>query len=361
MLCMTVEETDFVQLPSPHQHAALVRELSADVQYRYRNAGDAVVLTSLHCAGNNIYRPRSIFTNHLTDSQPLLPRTHNHRPQRSSRHSPRIWQTAGMSDTDAHDHPPPYILEPQDASSGKPASFIFLHGYGDDAEGLPQGLAQQFQFYNKMPYLRWVLPNAAFNRETMNRAWYLPKALPNSLKPRVPGQQDDEEKWSEWGDLMDSSNADDEEGILNACRTVDELVQGELDRGVEPGRIVVGGFSQGCAVSLVWGLTGKRRKNVGGICCLSGYFPLASRIAELRKERGIEESDKGKDVQWFYIHGNKDVLVPTRLFTAGKEELGKWIDAPENLEEHLYDGMGHSTNNALLRDLLKFLSRVAPP
>lgn len=258
------------------------------------------------------------------------------------------------------DHPPPHILEAQDESSGRPASFIFLHGYGDDAEGLPQGLAQQFQFYNKMPYLRWVLPNAPFNRETMNRAWYLPKALPNPLKPRVPEQDDETDKEAALAKAAEEEDSDDEPGILVSCKVIDELVKGEIERGVEPGRIVVGGFSQGCAVSLVWGTTGQQRKSVGGVCCLSGYFPLASRIAGIREDNQIAKDDKGDNLQWYYIHGNKDILVPTRLFTQGKEELLKWVDE-QNLEEHLYDGLGHSTNNHLLRDLLKFLSRVVPP
>lgn len=243
---------------------------------------------------------------------------------------------------------PPYIVEPKDPSSGKPATFIFLHGYSDDAEGLPLGLAQQFQHYNKLPHLRWLLPNAPFNSTAMSRAWYLPKALPNSLKPRVPGE------------VVEDEGDDDEEGIMASVRVLDGYVKEEIERGVEPGRIVVGGFSQGCAVSLIWGLVGEQRKNVAGVMCLSGYFPLAGRVEELRKKWGIERGDKGGDMRWFYIHGNKDVLVPTSLFTRGKEELCKWIDEGK-LEEHLYEGMGHSTNNKLLRDMLGFLERVVPP
>jgi predicted esterase len=34
---------------------------------------------------------------------------------------------------------PPYLLEAIDPQAGKPATLIFLHGYGDDAEGLPLG------------------------------------------------------------------------------------------------------------------------------------------------------------------------------------------------------------------------------
>lgn len=248
------------------------------------------------------------------------------------------------------DDKPPYVLDAQDPSAGRPATFIFLHGYGDDAEGLPLGLAQQFQWYNKVPYLKWVLPNAPFNPASMSRAWYQPKALPSSLKPRVPGHEDEE---------LAGQEPDDEEGILRACDALDGYVAAEIEAGTPPERIVVGGFSQGCAISLVWGVTGKQRENVAGVACLSGYFPLAERIAGLRKERGFKDGEKGRK-QWFYIHGSKDALVPTSLFVRGKEDLGRWIESGD-LEEHLYEGMGHSTNNKLLRDLLGFLNRVVPP
>jgi predicted esterase len=254
------------------------------------------------------------------------------------------------------DRKPPYILSAQDPSSGRPATFIFLHGYGDDAEGLPLGLAQQFQWYNKLPHLKWLLPNAPFSRESMSRAWYQPRALGNGGKPPVPGRDDAEDE-DEVEEGM--STKDDEKGILWACAEVDRLVEGEIEAGTPKERIVVGGFSQGCAIGLVWGLVGEQRNNVAGVVCLSGYFPLAERIEKLREDRKIEEVEKGEK-KWFYIHGSKDMLVPTSLFTKGKETLEEWIDK-KDLEEHLYEGLGHSTNNKLLRDLLGFLTKVVPP
>ena len=242
---------------------------------------------------------------------------------------------------------PPYILEPIDQSAGRPATVIFLHGYADDAEGIPLGLAQQFQFYEKLPYLRWLLPNAPRHPEAMSRAWYMIKALPNAMKPQVPGEAADE------------TEPDDEEGILKTCDLVDDLVQQELDRGVEPGRIVVGGFSQGCAISLVWGQVGKLRHKVAGLVCMSGYFPLTDRLASIRKDRNIP-GDEQSSGQWFYIHGSADVLIPMRLFVQGVEQLSNYVKK-DDVEGHVYEGMGHSTNNALLKDLLGFLSRVVPP
>lgn len=175
----------------------------------------------------------------------------------------------------------------------------------------------------------------------------MPKALPNSLKPRVPGEEDEEDA------------PDDEEGILRTCQTMDDLVQGEIDRGVPPERIVIGGFSQGCAVSLVWGLIGKNKDKVAGVVPVAGYFPLAGKIGKYRTERGFDEGDKGS-AKWLYVHGSKDMLVPMRLFEQGKAELFKWV-RKEDIEDKVYEGMGHSTDNRVLRDLLGFLSKVTPP
>ena len=173
------------------------------------------------------------------------------------------------------------------------------------------------------------------------------KPFPNSIKPRVPGEADDE------------SAPDDEEGIVASVDNIDNLIQDEINRGVDPSRLVIGGFSQGCAVSLVWGQLGRLRNKVAGVVCLSGYYPLADRMEALRNQRNIPLDDKGEK-KWFYIHGSKDMLVPLKLFSVGKEELGKWIKQ-EDMEEHTYEGMGHSTDNRVLRDLLGFLSKVIPP
>jgi len=102
--------------------------------------------------------------------------------------------------------------------------------------------------------------------------------------------------------------------------------------------------------------------------CLSGYFPLRDKIGQLRKETDTEggspdeasvpEQETGGK-KWFYVHGTMDMLVPTKFYTQGKEELEKWV-RKEDVEGHLYSGMGHSTSAAELRDLLAFFERVIP-
>jgi predicted esterase len=93
---------------------------------------------------------------------------------------------------------------------------------------------------------------------------------------------------------------DDEEGTMWAVGYVDKLVEEEVARGVDAKRIVVGGFSPGCAVSLVWGNTGQWRDRVGGVVYLRGYFPLAGEIEWLREEKvgGAEDGEGGRSGFW---------------------------------------------------------------
>jgi predicted esterase len=261
----------------------------------------------------------------------------------------------------------PYVLPAAGPSSSKPATFIFLHGYGDDAEGLPLGLchfsvpvcttfrialidltgiAQQFQMYSKLPQMKWVLPNAPHNHDAMAQAWYVPKALSNATKPRLSGREEEEN-----GD-------DDEEGIMKSVRYIDQFIEDEIHNGVEPGRIVVGGFSMGCAVAMVWGLVSESRwrEKIGGVVGLSGYLPLAERLEGMRKT--AEGKDAEKEKKWFIVHGTKDILVPLRLFENTKKILSTLLD-PACIETHTYENMGHSTCTAELRDLLMWLESVA--
>jgi predicted esterase len=48
------------------------------------------------------------------------------------------------------------------------------------------------------------------------------------------------------------------------------LINKEIDQGISPHRIVVGGFSQGCVMSLLTGLTSDH--TLGGIIGCSGWL-----------------------------------------------------------------------------------------
>lgn len=60
--------------------------------------------------------------------------------------------------------------------------------------------------------------------------------------------------------------------------SINSLITAELDDNpnIPPSRIIVGGFSQGAALSLLTTLTNERK--LGGAIALSGWLPLRTKI-----------------------------------------------------------------------------------
>jgi len=74
------------------------------------------------------------------------------------------------------------------------------------------------------------------------------------------------------------SNFEDERGMLLTISSINSLIAAELDDNpnILPSRIVIGGFSQGAAISLLTTLTSERK--LGGAIALSGWLPLHTKI-----------------------------------------------------------------------------------
>jgi predicted esterase len=242
---------------------------------------------------------------------------------------------------------PPFVVEAARPDAGRAATIVFLHGYDDEAQGLPLGIAREFQTYKRAEYLRWVLPNAPYNKRAATTAWFVPRRLPNGAIPFVPGE------------VIDTDDEDDEEGILQSVDALDELVDTELAKGTPPDRLLVGGFSQGCVISLVWSVVGRNRNNVAGVMPMCGYFPLGHRLEAIRLDRNISDTTEEKR-KWYYIHGRADLIVPWRMYEQGQEILARWV-GKDRIETRLIDGLGHTTNDVVLRGMLRFFNAVIPP
>jgi lysophospholipase-1 len=72
---------------------------------------------------------------------------------------------------------------------------------------------------------------------------------------------------------------EDETGMLDSVGKITELIKYEMANGIEPSRIVLGGFSQGATMSLLTGLTGEHR--LAGLAVLSGWLPLRNKFKEV--------------------------------------------------------------------------------
>lgn len=213
--------------------------------------------------------------------------------------------------------------------------------------GCVADLVSQFHAARKVPHIKWILPNAPQNRDVMGQAWFMPKPFSPIPMPKCSGEPDPEENDEE----------DDEDGMMKSVDYICGLIDNEVEAGVPAERIVVGGFSQGCAISLLVGLLSRYKGKLGGVVGLSGYLPLGGRVGMMMEER----EEKGQDTsqtKWFLAHGSRDQLAPRRLFTRYRDKLEGWEG--ERVEAKLYEGMGHTTVGAQVRDLCGWLERVLP-
>jgi phospholipase/carboxylesterase len=203
------------------------------------------------------------------------------------------------------------------------ASLIVLHGLGaDGTDFLP--LCDELDLSAIGP-VRFVLPRAPVIPVTVNgghamRAWY------DITRTQIDRRED-------------------EAGLRASQREVDALIAREIARGIPPNRIVLAGFSQGCAMTLLSGLRYGLR--LAGLAGLSGYLPLAASTA-------AEVSAAQRGVPIFLAHGRNDGVVPIDRARAAHTAL---LALGYGVEWHDYP-MEHSVCMEELADLQRWLLRV---
>ena len=178
------------------------------------------------------------------------------------------------------------------------ASIIWLHGLGADG----------YDFEGVVPMLG--LPQEAAVRFVFPHAPVQPVSLNGGLEMRS------------WFDIhgIGAAFPQDEAGIEASAERVHELIERERQRGIEPQRILLAGFSQGGAVVLHAGL--RSREPLAGILALSTWLPLPHRLeAEAQAER--------KQLPILMIHGTGDSVVPLELAQSSSERLLAAGFAPE--------------------------------
>jgi phospholipase/carboxylesterase len=217
------------------------------------------------------------------------------------------------------------MLDVIEAQSGPDptATILILHGLGAGGNDFVP-LMQELELDALGP-VRFVFPHAPVMPVTINggyrmRAWY-----------DVLG--------------FDEDAPQDEEGLRRSQQQVQALIAREQERGIDPGRIVLAGFSQGCAVSLLTGL--RQREPLAGIVGMSGYLPLADRTAAERSEASLR-------TPIFLAHGTQDEVVALDRGEASRDALQS---LGYDIEWHEYP-MGHSVCARELQELNAFLVRV---
>ncbi|KAK8843957.1 acyl-protein thioesterase 1 [Kwoniella newhampshirensis] len=218
------------------------------------------------------------------------------------------------------------------------ATVIFLHGLGDTGHGW---LPVAKMLWSSFPGVKWILPHAPSIPITLNHGMTCPGWFDiNTL------------------DRLTDSVHDDEKGLLQSVASVDALIQAEVDAGIPENKIILGGFSQGGAISILTALTSKRK--LGGVVGLSTWVTLNHKIEQLK-------SPHAHDTPIFWGHGDNDQVVGYQYGQRSVELLkklgfpllppGKTFGRP-GVRFETYPGMGHSSTPQEIEDFKAWLTEA---
>lgn len=212
-----------------------------------------------------------------------------------------------------------------ETSPNPTCSVIWLHGLGADGNDFVPIIPELYLPEN--PAIRFIFPSAPSMPVTVNGGYVMPAWYD------IIGRN-----------LMDQEDAD---GIKRSAASIIELIEREVERGIDYQHIALAGFSQGCAMALYIGL--RLAHPLAGIVALSGYLPLALSL-------NIEKHPANQRTPIFMAHGSYDPVVSLDRAQASHallEKLGyhlEWNEYP----------MEHSVNHEELKDISRFLQEVLP-
>ena len=207
------------------------------------------------------------------------------------------------------------------------ASILILHGLGADANDFVP-FTRELALASVGP-VRFVFPNSPVRPVTINGGHVMPA----------------------WYDILGADlglgggRPEDEAGLRASQALVDALIDREKARGVPASRIVLGGFSQGCAMTLMTGL--RHPERLAGLLCMSGYLPLPALL-------DAERHAANADVPIFQGHGQQDGVIPIARALATRDAL---LAAGHRVEWHA-SRMAHSVCPEEIRDMERWLRGV---
>lgn len=203
-------------------------------------------------------------------------------------------------------------------------AVIWMHGLGADGNDFVP-IVRELDL-SGCPAIRFIFPHA----ETM------PVTINNGYVMRA------------WYDIlgMDLVRREDEAGLRKSQKQIEQLIAHENARGIPTSRIILAGFSQGCAMTLQTGL--RYPEKLAGLICLSGYLPLSTMIKDERSEANLH-------TPIFMAHGRGDPVVQISRAEASRDllqELGHPVEWHEYMMPHSVCEEEIDDIGAWLRDLL---------
>ncbi len=214
------------------------------------------------------------------------------------------------------------VLEAQ-TGENPVATILIMHGLGADGRDFIP-IAEQLDLSSIGP-VRFLFPSAPEIPVTINGGYVMPA----------------------WYDILaaDLVRREDEAGLRQSQVAIEAIIAHETSRGMPANRIVVAGFSQGCAMALMVGL--RHTERLAGIVGMSGYLPLADTVA-------AERSAASQGTPIFMGHGTHDGVVALPRAQASRDAL---MALGYTVDWHEYP-MEHSVCPQEVTDLEAWLLRV---
>ncbi|DAZ95385.1 TPA: hypothetical protein N0F65_001043 [Lagenidium giganteum] len=238
-------------------------------------------------------------------------------PQQQQR---TFWQRSNMSAKTTTDKQGTIEITPANPT----AAVVFVHGLGDTAHGWADAMQQ---LSRELTHVKFVLPTARAQPVTLNMGMRMPS----------------------WYDIKSLTKSDDDDaaGIDESRDILLSLINKQVEAGIPHSRIVLGGFSQGGAMSLYTGF--QIKKALAGLLVFSGYIP---------KQKDFALTPETANVPLLMCHGDADEVVQFQWGKLSKDKLE--AAGAKNVEFRVYNGMGHSACMEELEDAKHWLQRVIP-
>lgn len=169
-------------------------------------------------------------------------------------------------------------------------TVVWLHGLGADGHDFVPIVAELG--LPKSHGIKFVFPHAAVRPVTINNGYAM----------------------RAWYDIVGISRTgpQDTPGIRDSAARIGKLLEAEIAAGVDSKRILLAGFSQGCAMALHTAL--RFHSPLAGVIGLSGYLPVEATLA-------AEAHAANRATPILLAHGTQDPVVPYALGRDSRDVL----------------------------------------
>ncbi|GAA5987616.1 hypothetical protein JCM10908_007137 [Rhodotorula pacifica] len=217
------------------------------------------------------------------------------------------------------------------------STVIFLHGLGGR---VVQVMPLVEHMRTRLYQASWVLPSAPDKAITALDGTAIP-AWFDMVKVSLPKNSP-----------MPTKEAEDD--MRESVKRVHELIEDELAKGIDPDRIVISGFSQGCAISLLAAMSTPHK--LGGVMCLSGWLPMAYKI---KNRKHPMQTDHASQIPVFWGHGTEDNTIQ---YNWGEESVAYLSQLGfKDVDFRTYTGLTHWIEEFQYDDILEWLKKRIPP